>query len=69
MPVSVTAKVTYFPGFRGECCSLDGQFSALRHGITGIHRQVQNDLIDLIFIGLHQAQRRSRNKDNFDVLA
>ena len=48
---------------------LDGQLSAVRHGVAGIDRQVHDDLLDLSGIGFDRADVRARNHDQIDVFA
>ena len=48
---------------------LDGQAPALRHRVACVHRQVQDDLLDLRGIGLHATQRGVEHRDQLDRLA
>ena len=43
------------------------QSPAFRHGVSGIHDEVQNDLLDLPRIGLHLPETRSGERHNIDV--
>ena len=45
----------------------DDKPPALRHGVTGVRRQVQHDLPDLRRVGLHLAEVRGRLGDELDV--
>ena len=48
---------------------LNGQVSALRHGVTGIDRQVHDDLLDLARIGFDGAEIGTWNHDEVNVFA
>ena len=47
---------------------LDGQLAALRHGVTGVHRQVHDDLFDLARIDFHMPKVRVENGFQVHVL-
>jgi len=54
---------------KGDVGGLDGELTALRHGVAGVHGDVHDDLVDLARIGADRAQRRAWNHDQIDVLA
>ena len=45
----------------------DGELAALRHGISGVHRQVHDHLLDLAAVGLHGAESRGKLGGELDV--
>ena len=49
--------------------SFNRKLAALRHGIAGIHGQVDDDLLDLPTVGLDPPQVGLRNRHQLDVLA
>ena len=49
--------------------SLDRQLPALRHGVAGVDRQVEQHLLDLARVGSHGAQALLQRRDELDVLA
>ena len=49
--------------------SLDRKFSAFRHRITGVDRQIHDHLLDLSRIGLDAPDIRIEQRDPFNVLA
>ena len=50
-----------------EVCGFDGQRSALRHGVAGIHGEVHDNLLNLSDIRLYLAQPRIRREYEINV--
>ncbi len=48
---------------------LDAQRAALRHRVAGVDREVHQDLLDLVRIGLDRPQVRAGHRQQLDVLA
>ena len=48
---------------------LDRELAAVRHGVTGVHREVHGDLLDLAWIDLHLAEPGCEQHGQLDILA
>ena len=78
-PVSRTRSSTNGPGAISSACAssrldlaiggLDRQASALRHGVAGVEREVDQHLFELRGIGAHRPQVRRQLQIDRDVLA
>ena len=52
-----------------DVAGLDRKPSALRHRVAGVHREVEDDLLDLRRVGLHAAEGRIEQAVQLDRLA
>ena len=53
----------------GNVGGLDGQLASRGHGVTRVHGEIHDDLLDLSGIGPHRAQTSCRDHDQVDVFA
>ena len=73
VPVSVTQMQTYCPGLTSRCgrdvgvvelrvAGLDGELAAVRHGVAGVDREVEQRVLKLVGV----AQRRPQAAGQHD---
>ena len=55
------------PLVENDVSGLDGQLPPGRHRVTGVHREVHHDLLDLTGVGLHAAERGCRQQRQRDI--
>ena len=53
----------------GGVAGSNGQFSASRHRVARVDRQIQEHLFDLAFVSSNGTQRRIQSRDELDILA
>src|SRR5579864_323865 len=47
----------------------DSQLAAERHGVTGVHGEIEEDLFELAGVGLNAAERVAKAQAEFDIFA
>ncbi len=53
----------------GDIGGLNRELASTRHGVTGVHSQIHDHLLELSWVGLHGAQTISHYHDQLDVFA
>ena len=56
-------------GWAGDLVGIDGQGASMRHGVTGIDGQVEQDLLELDGVGLDPERQRVELEDDRNVFA